>query len=154
MRGSSSSTPRGRGVLTDCPALLKSFRAAAATSQDETCAVLREAGVRGRAQVRCADLGQSASEELHEYEPQPAGWAVDAGDGHPQTEVTYPWRLPGGEARLSHVQAHNAIKRGLPASWRAALVLQHRPEELAAEAQRPWRSTVKGRKARQRSTCT
>ena len=150
----SAATPRGRGVLPDCPALLKSLRAAAATSQGETRAVLREAGVHGHAQVRCACVGQCASEELNGDAAQPARWAVHEGARHSQTEVVYRWRLPSGDERLSHVWADHAIKRGIPASWCAAVVLQHRLEEAAAEAQRQWRLTVKDRKARQRCTCT
>ena len=73
---------------------------------------------------------------------------------HSQTEVVYRWRLPSGDEQLSHVRADNGITRGIPASWCAAVVLQHRLEEAAAEAQRQWRVTVKDRNARQRCTCT
>ena len=102
--------------------------------QGETRAVLREAGVRGHAQVRCVYSGRCAWEELNAYGPQPARWPVNEGDWHSQTEVAYRWRLPIGDEQLSRVRADHATKRGIFAAWCADVVLQHRLEGAAAAA--------------------
>ena len=133
-------------------ALLAVLRAAARASHRDTRAALREAGVLQSAQVRCVYLGQQSPKDPMRYVAPPAQWSVPHGARRSQAEVIYRWWLPDGESVLSAVDAHHARKQGVPAPWCAAVVLQHRLEEAAAEAQRQWQLTVKDRKTQRQES--
>ena len=134
-------------------ALLAALRATAASSESDVRAALRQEGVAQAGQVRCVYLGQRCEADPERHVAHPDKWAVVAGTKRAHVEVVFRWRLPSGDERLQSMRADNAQQRGVRASWRAAVSLQHQLEQAAADAQRRFRAQRGDREARRRVSC-
>ena len=123
----------GAGWDDDAAVAFASLRAAASSSQQETRASLRAAGVPGAGRVRCAFLGQRSPSQAQAYEPHPAQWTVERGARRSHTQVAFRWWLPSGEEREHILRADSAIQRGVQAPWFDDVLLEHRLQRAAEE---------------------
>ena len=117
------------------------LRGAAVVAQRDARAALREAGVGGV--VRCKYLGQrNATGTGEEFLWNPSQWRLAAGARRSQTVIVYRWGLPSGLVRFQDVHANNAKTQGVPSVWLPDVVLQHRLEQCAVDAQRIFRQAL------------